>query len=146
MSWWKLQALRSQVFSAKRMSWYKFQKTKRLFSTSWSHGVPDRPRLNDINIQMLSESLHRQIFQQGRKSVAGAGVPSADSNTDRAPPGFETPEQFKHTGQEGFARVMDQAKFEKVKKHLSDHKLWDKQVQVRKDVDFELPPLKGRHA
>jgi hypothetical protein len=40
-------------------------------------------------------------------------------------------------------KTLDYGQLKKVKKHLSQHELWDKQTNLHKDVNFNLPPLLG---
>lgn len=118
--------------------------------------MPTKPRLNDIRIQMLSESLYQQIFQNGKstsrvsKSATGTDISRPQSDVSYSVSennSYENEPQFQLGDQEHSTQypTMSRACFEKVKKHLTDHKLWDKQVQLRKDVEFQLPPLKGKN-
>ena len=72
-------------------------------------------RFNQINIQMLSDTLHRQIFRR-----------TTDQKTKDKP----------HQG-------VDQQTLDKIWKHLSQHQLADKQTSVQQDVTFQLPELYG---
>ncbi|XP_053406122.1 DNA polymerase subunit gamma-1-like [Mercenaria mercenaria] len=110
------------------MSWCKLHAIRRGLSTSCSLNV-DRPRVNEINIQLLSESLQQQIF--GNKQCRQSQEISTVDNTG----------QEIYVSQE---RTLDEKKLEKVKKHLSDHELWNKQIVLQKDINFDLPPLLGK--
>lgn len=72
-------------------------------------------RFNQINIQMLSDTLHRQIF----------GRTTDQKTTD------------------GAHQSIDQDTLDKIWKHLSQHQLADKQTSVQPDVAFRLPELHG---
>ncbi|KAL4228151.1 hypothetical protein ACF0H5_013584 [Mactra antiquata] len=106
------------------MSWCKWQWLRRSFSTSSRNRNSIKPRINEINIQLLSESLHKQIFN-------GHTQKSTHSNE----------------GEENVLRVktLNESKQAAIQKHLSEHKLWNKTVQIQKDVNFKLPDLLGRN-
>ncbi|EDV21017.1 uncharacterized protein TRIADDRAFT_64268 [Trichoplax adhaerens] len=72
-------------------------------------------RVNAINIQMLSDTLHRQIFRRGN-----------DQNASNA-----------------HDQYIDGELLEKIKNHLQQHDLADKQTSKQEDVAFQLPELHG---
>lgn len=111
------------------MSWCKLSAVRRGLSTSSRLNV-DRPRVNEINIQLLSESLYKQIFGENKSLEARIQASSVVGK-----PGDEGCVNYEHT--------LDPRRFQKVKEHLSQHKLWSKQSALQKDVDFQLPPLLG---
>ncbi len=66
-------------------------------------------RFNEINIQMLSKTIHEQIF------------PSQE------------------------ASICNEVDFSKMKDHLSQHGLWEKECTVLDDVALKLPKFEGRN-
>ncbi|XP_060583386.1 uncharacterized protein LOC132739651 [Ruditapes philippinarum] len=111
------------------MSWCKLCALRRGFSTS-CHLSINRPRVNEINIQLLSETLQQQIFRNSQ-CTKSQEISKFDSSGDEI-----------HVKQE---KTLDDGQLKKVKKHLSQHELWDKQTNLHKDVSFNLPPLLGKN-
>ena len=120
------------------MSWCKLRLLRRRFMTSPRRYCCNKPRVNEVNIQLLSENLHRQIFRQAGGS---------DVETEASDVGGQTSGQ--HMGIEGISRrtalgdkgARDRSRIEQ---HLKQHKLWDQKVKIESDVDFKLPTFYGK--
>ncbi|KAK3606282.1 hypothetical protein CHS0354_037959 [Potamilus streckersoni] len=95
---------------------------KLILSKAFSISAPCCVRMNEINIQMLSESLYNQIFKtlpaQSNKSL------SRKNGNE-----FETLK----------------ARMQKIEKHLVEHNLWGRDPVLISDVDLELPKLLGNN-
>lgn len=44
-----------------------------------------------------------------------------------------------------YVQTLDKNHKHAVRKHLSEHDLWNKPTAIKKDVDFKLPQLLGMH-
>lgn len=115
------------------MSWCK-KNYLRAISTSIKSHQTTSARVNDINIQLLSESLHKQIFRQDYSCPEnGASSSGSLGNTaGRTGPGRETVAENKKT------RVL-----EKIITHLQQHNLWGRQTKMAAEVNINLPSFLG---
>lgn len=82
----------------------------------------DEVRRNEINIQMLSENIHRKIF----KNLDNVNKLSTNDLLNSETEKKTTP-------------------IEEIQKHLEKHGLWNIDIPYIKDVDFKLPELFGNN-
>ncbi|XP_052279468.1 DNA polymerase subunit gamma-1-like isoform X1 [Dreissena polymorpha] len=113
-----------------KMSWCKLYALRK-FSTALPSKQQSLARLNEINIQLLPETLHKQIF----KEVGKVSEVKQDNTTGSNSSPLEQEVKV--------VRSLDSDQLKLVQSHLKKHNLWDKNVPLKPNIELQLPEFEG---